>query len=102
MRTYSLALLGLAGLIVSDVARAQAPSQPVPPSPPGKYPPPEVIAPAQGTTGKAATDKVEGGVIQPPNVDSGMSVKPPVTAPQSMTVVPAPGTPGGNPNVTPK
>jgi len=102
MRTYSLALLGLAGLIVSGVAGAQAPSQPVPPSPPGKYPPPEVIAPAQGTTGKAGTDKVEGGVIRPPNVDSGMSVKPPATAPQSMTVVPAPGTPGGNPNVAPK
>ena len=97
MRTYSLALVGLAGLIVSGVARAQAPSQPAPSSPPGKYPPPEVIAPAQGTTGKAG-----GGVIRPPDVDSGMSVKPPVTAPQSMPVVPAPGTPGGNPNVTPK
>lgn len=96
MRTYALALVGLAGLIVSDVARAQAPSEPTPASPPTN-PPPEVIAPAPGTT-----DKAEGGVIRPPDVDRGMSVKPPATAPQPMSVIPAPGTPGGNPNVTPK
>ncbi len=99
MRTYSLALVGLAGLIVSGAAHAQAavqPTAPTPPSPPVN-PPPEVIAPAQGTT-----DKAGGGVIRPPDVDRGMSVKPPVSAPQSMPVVPAPGTPGGNPNVTPK
>jgi len=96
MRTYSFAWVGLAGLIVSGVAHAQAPAEPTPASPPTN-PPPEVIAPAQGTTNKAA-----GGVIQPPNVDSGMTVKPPATAPQPMTVIPAPGSPGGNPSVTPK
>jgi hypothetical protein len=97
MRPYLLALVGLAGLIVPGVAHAQAPSQPAPPSPPGKYPPPEVIAPAPNNADKAA-----GGVIRPPDVDSGMTVKPPANGPQSMPVIPAPGTPGGNPTVTPK
>jgi hypothetical protein len=43
-----------------------------------------------------------GGVIHPPgNVDSGMHVAPPATG-DKMPVVPAPGSPGGDPNVTPK
>ncbi len=43
-----------------------------------------------------------GGVIHPPgNVDSGMHVAPPATG-DKMPVVPAPGSPGGDPNVKPK
>jgi hypothetical protein len=43
-----------------------------------------------------------GGVIHPPsNVDSGMHVVPPATG-DKMPVVPAPGSPGGDPNVKPK
>jgi len=43
-----------------------------------------------------------GGVIHPPgNVDSGIHVAPPATG-DKMPVVPAPGSPGGDPNVKPK
>lgn len=43
-----------------------------------------------------------GGVIHPPsNVDSGMHVAPPATG-DKMPVVPAPGSPGGDPSVKPK
>jgi hypothetical protein len=43
-----------------------------------------------------------GGVIHPPgDVDSGMHVAPPTTG-DKMPVVPAPGSPGGDPNVKPK
>lgn len=43
-----------------------------------------------------------GGVIHPPgNVDPEMHVAPPTTG-DKMPVVPAPGSPGGDPNVKPK
>ncbi|MBV9235247.1 MAG: hypothetical protein JOZ94_05395 [Xanthobacteraceae bacterium] len=43
-----------------------------------------------------------GGVIRPPsNVDPGMHVAPPATG-DKMPVVPAPGSPGGDPSVKPK
>jgi hypothetical protein len=43
-----------------------------------------------------------GGVIHPPgDVDSGMHVAPPATG-DKMPVVPAPGSPGGDPSVKPK
>ena len=43
-----------------------------------------------------------GGVIRPPdNVDPGMHVPPPATG-DKMPVVPAPGSPGGDPSVRPK
>ena len=43
-----------------------------------------------------------GGVIHPPgNVDSGMQVPPPATG-DKMPVVPAPGSPGGDPTIKPK
>jgi len=44
-----------------------------------------------------------GGVIQPPpTVDPGMRQAPPSPGPQSMPVIPPPGTPGGDPTVKPK
>jgi hypothetical protein len=43
-----------------------------------------------------------GGVIRPPdNLDSEMHVAPPATG-DKMPVVPAPGSPGGDPNIKPK
>ena len=43
-----------------------------------------------------------GGVIHPPgNVDSGIQVTPPATG-DKMPIVPAPGSPGGDPTVKPK
>jgi hypothetical protein len=82
------------GLIVPGVLQAQQ-SQPTPPTTPS--PPPEIVAPRDDTAGTAT-----GGVLHPPNVDPGINIKPPADAPQSMPVVPPPGSPGGNPNVVPK
>jgi hypothetical protein len=48
------------------------------------------------------TGEAHGGVVHPPNVDPGINIKPPADAPQSMPIVPPPGSPGGNPNVVPK
>jgi len=43
-----------------------------------------------------------GGVIRPPSdVDSGIHVAPPATG-DKMPIVPAPGSPGGDPTVKPK
>lgn len=97
MRAYLVASVCLTGLALSGVANAQAPpSQPTPPAAPVN-PPPEIIAPRSGST-----DKSSPSVLRPPNVDPGMSVKPPVDPPQPGSVIPPPGTPGGNPNVIPK
>jgi hypothetical protein len=52
--------------------------------------------------GNAGADKSSGSVIRPPNVDPGMTKTPPPDAAQSMPVIPPPGTPGSNSNVTPK
>jgi hypothetical protein len=48
------------------------------------------------------SDKLTGsaGVICPPNIDPGMKAPTPRTG--DTPVIPAPGTPGGNPNVQPK
>jgi hypothetical protein len=44
-----------------------------------------------------------GGVIEPPpTVDREMRQPPPATGPQSMPVIPPPGTPGGDQTVKPK
>jgi len=96
MRANFVASVCLVSLALAGVAQAQQQSQPTPPHAPTN-PPPEVIAPRSNTTDNAST-----GVIQPPNVDPGISVKPPADAPQSMPVIPPPGSPGNNPNVVPK
>jgi hypothetical protein len=104
MRPYTVLFVGLFGLSLAPAAVAQPsaqqpsappPSQPTPPQTPNS--PPEVIAPKSDATGKSSAS-----VIAPPNVDPGMSVKPPANAAKSMIVVPPPGSPGGNPDVVPK
>jgi hypothetical protein len=54
--------------------------------------------------GKSLSERLDqsGGVIHPPgNVDSGIQVTPPATG-DKMPIVPAPGSPGGDPTVKPK
>jgi hypothetical protein len=55
-----------------------------------------------GSLGQNLSDKLRGsaGVICPPNVDPEMKAPTPRTG--DTPVIPAPGTPGGNPNVQPK
>ncbi len=56
----------------------------------------------QGETLSERLDR-NSGVIQPPaGVDPGIAVPAPDPHPNSTTVIPPPGTPGGNPSVQPK
>jgi hypothetical protein len=102
MRTYLIASVVLVGVAFSGVAGAQPqlpPTPPVPPTPPAPLTnsPPEVIAPKANTA-----DKLGAGVIPPPNVDPGMSIKPPADGAQAVPVVPPSGAPGSNPQVKPQ
>jgi len=92
MRIHLFASACLLSLLATGVANAQQPSQPTP-SPLSPTTPPEVVAPPAGTLGGTGS-----GVVRPPNMDQGINIKPP----ESMSVVPPPGAPGGNPNVIPK
>jgi hypothetical protein len=96
MRAYFVTSVCLAGLTLAGVTNAQSTSQPTPPAAPVN-PPPEVIAPKSDHTNKSGA-----GVLRPPNVDPGMSVKPPDDVRGAGPVIPPPGTPGGDPNVIPK
>ena len=98
MRAYITIAMYIASVIVPATSHGQSapPSaQPTPPATPSS--PPEIVAPKDNAIGEA-----HGGVLHPPNVDPGISVKPLVDTPQSMPVIPPPGSPGGNPNVIPK
>ena len=58
-----------------------------------------------GRSNAPLSDKLEstGGVIRPPaNIAPDMAVRPPVPDPGTTLVIPAPGTPGGDPTVDPK
>jgi hypothetical protein len=69
-------------------------------------PPPEQLAPPSKTTGASGnlSDRLarHNGTIKPPEVDPGMTVKPPPNASDATPVIPPPGSPGGNPSVVPK
>jgi len=98
MRGYIGIAICMASLTIPGLSHAQSappPAQPTPPTTPSS--PPEIVAPKDTMTGEA-----HGGVVHPPNVDPGINIKPPADAPQSMPIVPPPGSPGGNPNVVPK
>jgi hypothetical protein len=108
LRMLSLTALILAtSVLAAGPAPAQnpqpaAPENPtVPVAPPNSAsPPPEKIAPADGNlSGRLSQQK---GTITPPNVDPGMTVKPPRTDSAAMQVIPPPGSAGGNGSVVPK
>jgi hypothetical protein len=65
------------------------------------------LPPEQGEgSGSPMSDRLSKsqGVIHPPQeeVDPAMKQETPPTGPNSMPVIPPPGTPGGNPSVKPK
>ena len=64
--------------------------------------PPEVIAPPAGTGSAAGIQQHAQGVIHPPAVDPAIVKPTPPIAPQSMPVIPPPGTAGSKSNVEPK
>jgi hypothetical protein len=60
------------------------------------------VSPAPNTSGQSLNNKLgqSNGVICPPDVDPQMKAPTPNSG--DNTVIPPPGTPGGNPNVQPK
>jgi hypothetical protein len=80
--------------------------------PPPSTDPRNVTPPAPGSSGSSTSEQTgsisdqlsrSGGVIHPPaNVDPEMRQPAPNTGPNSMPVVPPPGTPENNPQVKPK
>ena len=106
-KTALVALL-LAGLPLAAVAQPRP--EPAPQSAPGNLnaAPPEKFAPPIGTrpdakedsgAGESTSDRLSrsnGTIVPPANVDPGMAARPPDTGPNSMTVLPPPGT-GGTP-----
>jgi hypothetical protein len=93
----------MASLVWANVAFAQTAGDGRTPAPPAC--PPDVDGPTVGRGDRSETpsDKLaeSKGVICPPaGVDPQMQVKPPSGG--ELKIIPAPGTPGGNPNVQPK
>jgi hypothetical protein len=73
----------------------------VPMAPPNAAsPPPEQIAPPNGTMSHRLSQ--QGGTIKPRDVDPGMTVAPQRTGSASTPVIPPPGSPGGDQSVVPK
>ena len=98
--------IGLAG--AAGAQTPSAPNNPVQPQPrdPNMPSPQNTVPEKVESTGSAGTlsDKLQrsDGVITPPDVGSGMVVRPPVPNPGTTPVIPPPGSPGGNPRLDPK
>ena len=107
----SISLVAALGAGVASAASAQTPSAP---GNPVQQQPRDPNMPAQQNTvpekmdstgsGGTLSDKLQrsDGVITPPDVGSGMVVRPPVPNPGTTPVIPPPGSPGGNPRLDPK
>jgi hypothetical protein len=110
-RTTKTALVALLLAALPLAAGAQPRPEPAPQSAPGNLnaAPPEKVAPPIGTRPDAREDSGDAGastsgrlsrsngtIVPPANVDPGMAARPPDTGPNSMTVLPPPGT-GGTP-----
>jgi hypothetical protein len=102
MRSF-IHLAVLVPLALSTGSTALA--QPRPPGPSSDQNAPSQFDAQSGQQrGQSLSERLDqsGGVIHPPgNVDSGMQVPPPATG-DKMPVVPAPGSPGGDPTIKPK
>jgi hypothetical protein len=107
----TISVFAAVGIIALGASAAVAqPSSPptATPAPPGPVPPtaptpPELIAPPAKLPGTVAQSGTASGVIHPPGgVDPGIQTTVPAPNPNSMQVIPPPGTPGGNPNVQAK
>jgi hypothetical protein len=101
----TIALLG--GMLLGGAALAQDGGRREPPPDPPKSPPTLLpLPPEQGEgSGSSMSERLSRsqGVIRPPQeVDPAMQQETPPTGPNSMPVIPPPGTPGGEPRVKPK
>ena len=107
--TLIAVVLGLAaGPAWAQNPQTAAPQSPPPPltspSAPSAAPPEKIAPPATAdASGSTLSDRLaeNHGTVTPPSVDPGMTVHPPAQG-GTMTVIPPPGTPGGNPTVVPK
>ena len=108
LQTLSLTALLLAATpLLAQNPQSTSPANPtVPLAPPsGPSPPPEKIAPSDGNTAPGNLSNrlsQQKGTITPPNVDPGLTVRPPRNGGATTPVIPPPGSPGGNPSVVPK
>jgi hypothetical protein len=111
--TSALAVIACLGLPLAGFAQNPQPAPPqethprvAPPNAPS--PPPEQIAPGGTPTGKPGDDTLsdklsrQKGTLTPPAVDPGIRAPLPSHSQGTMPVIPPPGTPGGDPQVTPK
>ena len=102
------AMLGWLALVGCGAASAaEGDKMPAPHARPPAAAVPEDNSAQSGSSAPSGSlsDKLSnsGGVLRPPTgVDPAMKQPTPPTGPQSMPVVPPPGTPGGNPTVEPK
>lgn len=99
-------LTGLAGAALAQVPAA--PTNPVQPqSRDPSVPGPQNTVPEKMDSTRPTetlSDRLErsDGVIKPPDVGSGMTVRPPVPDPGTTPVIPPPGSPGGNSRLDPR
>ena len=100
--------LALTGALLAGATAAQtADERPGPPANPPKSPPTMLpLLPEEGQgSGSSMSDRLSKshGVIRPPRkIDPAMKREVPPTGPNSMPVIPPPGTQGGDGSVTPK
>lgn len=107
----AVATLAGSGASAGLTERVQAQVTPPPPANPNAAPPDRVSPrpvpqqPGSANPGEPLGDRLSrshGTITPPSNIDPGMTASPPSTGTGNMPVIPPPGTPGGNPNVTPK
>jgi hypothetical protein len=103
--TRTLSLSALVLIAAPAMAQNPQPASPANPTvqvapPNAASPPPEKIAPANRDMSSRLSQQK--GMINPPNVDPGMTVSPPAHGAGVTPVIPPPGSPGGNPSVVPK
>jgi hypothetical protein len=95
-----LRTLSLAASVLTTVPALAQNVQPQIPQAPSPTAPPEKIAPADGDTSDRLSQQKS--TVVPSNVDPKMTVAPPRGGSGTMTVIPPPGTPGGEGSVVPK
>jgi hypothetical protein len=92
--------LFLAALVLTTVPALAQNVQPQISKAPSPTAPPEKIAPADGDTSNRLSQQKSS--VVPPNVDPKMNIIPPRGDSGTKTVIPPPGTPGGDGSVVPK
>jgi hypothetical protein len=92
--------LFLAALVLTTVPALAQNVQPQISQAPSPTAPPEKIAPADGDMSNRLSQQKSS--VVPPNVDPKMNIIPPRGDSGTKTVIPPPGTPGGDGSVVPK